>query len=109
MVNCHDYYGGDVVALPEQLTPRQPVAPIDYTNDLLCPLLGLFGKEDNRPSPVDVAKMEEELKKYGKTYEFHSYENTGHAFFSVDSDRYRPEAAVDGWNQIFKWFEKFLY
>jgi len=43
------------------------------------------------------------------TYEFHSYDNTGHAFFSVDSDRYRPEAAVDGWNQIFKWFEKFLY
>lgn len=104
-----DCYGGGVVTPPEQLTPRQPVAPIDYTKDLQCPLLGLFGKEDKRPSPSDVEKMEEELKKYGKTYEFHSYDNAGHAFFSVDSDRYRPEAAVDGWHQIFKWFEKYLY
>jgi carboxymethylenebutenolidase len=104
-----DCYGGGVVASPEQLTPRQPVAPIDFTKDLQCPLLGLFGKEDKRPSPEDVAKMEEELKKYGKTYEFHAYDNTGHAFFSVDSGMYRPEAAVDGWNRIFTWFEKYLY
>lgn len=103
-----DCYGGGVVATPEQLTPRQPVAPIDYTKDLQCPLLGLFGKDDKRPSPADVAKTEEELKKYGKTYEFHSYDNTGHAFFSVDSGMYRPEAAVDGWQQIFKWFDKYL-
>ncbi|MBN1380960.1 MAG: dienelactone hydrolase family protein [Deltaproteobacteria bacterium] len=104
-----DCYGGGVVAPPEQLTPRQPVAPIDYTKDLQCPLLGLFGKEDMRPSPEDVAKTEAELKKHGKTYEFHSYDNTGHAFFMVDSGLYRPEAAMDGWSQIFKWFDKYLY
>jgi len=104
-----DCYGGGVVAAPEQLTPLQPVAPIDYTKDLQCPLLGLFGKEDLRPSPADVAKMEEELKKYGKTYEFHSYDNAGHSFFTVDRPPYRQEAAVDGWKQIFKWYEKYLY
>ncbi len=36
-----DCYGGGVVAKPEELTPRQPVAPIDFTKDLRCPLLGL--------------------------------------------------------------------
>jgi carboxymethylenebutenolidase len=103
-----DCYGGGVVATKEQLTPRQPVAPIDYTKDLGCPLLGLFGKEDRNPSPEHVATMEAELKKYGKTYEFHSFDNAGHAFFSVDRPSYRVEAAVEGWKKIFAWYGKYL-
>jgi carboxymethylenebutenolidase len=103
-----DCYGGGVVARPEELNQRQPVAPIDYTKDLRCPLLGLFGKEDQRPSPKDVAKTEAELKKWGKKYEFRMYDNAGHAFFSVDRPNYRVEAAMDGWKQIFRWFEKYL-
>ena len=104
-VNC---YGGGVGAGPARLTPRQPVDPLDYTKDLSCPLLGLFGREDQRPSPEDVAKTEAELKKWGKTYEFYTYDNAGHAFFSVDSSRYRQEAAVDGWKRVFQWYEKYL-
>lgn len=103
-----DCYGGNVVAPPEQLTERQPVAPIDLTADLKCPLLGLFGKEDRRPSPADVAKTEEELKRLGKTYEFHMYDDAGHAFFSVDRPSYRVEAAVDGWKKVFIWFGRYL-
>ena len=103
-----DCYGGGVVARPEELNQRQPVAPIEYTKDLRCPLLGLFGREDQRPSPEDVAKTEEELKKWGKKYEFHMYDHAGHAFFSVDRPSYRQEAAVDGWKQVFRWFEKYL-
>jgi carboxymethylenebutenolidase len=103
-----DCYGGGVGAGKEGLTPRQPVDPIDYTKDLSCPLLGLFGREDNRPSPGDVAKTEAELKKWGKTYEFHTYENAGHSIFAVDRAAYRPEAAVDGWNRVFQWFGRYL-
>jgi len=36
---------------PDKLSPRQPVAPIDYTADLPCPLLGLFGEDDQKPDP----------------------------------------------------------
>ncbi len=50
----------------------------------------------------------EELTKHGKTYEFHRYDNTGHAFFSVDSPRYRVEAANDGWQRIFDFYGKYL-
>ena len=104
-----DCYGGSVVARPEELSERQPVAPIDYTKDLKCPLLGLFGAEDKRPSPKDVEKTEAELKKWNKTYEFQTYENAGHGFFGTDMERYRPTAAMDGWKRIFRWFEKYLY
>ncbi|MDA8124699.1 MAG: dienelactone hydrolase family protein [Deltaproteobacteria bacterium] len=104
-----DCFGGGVVMRPEELSERQPVAPIDLTKDLACPLLGLFGKEDPRPSPEDVAKTEAELKKWQKTYAFHSYENAGHSFFAVDKEKYRPLAAMDGWEKIFAWFKKYLY
>ena len=99
-----DCYGGGVVAKPEELTARQPNAPIDFTKDLQCPLLGLFGVEDTRPSPADNAKTEEELKKYGKTYEFHTYEGAGHAFFAVDRPNYRQAAAIDGWKKVLGFF-----
>ena len=101
-------YGGGVVAKPEELTPRQPKAPVDFTKDLQCPLLGLFGIEDARPSPEDAKKTEEALKKHNKTYEFHTYENAGHAFFAVDRPQYRVHAAMDGWKRVFAFFGKYL-
>jgi len=75
---------------------------------LSCPLLGLFGADDKYPSPEQVNELEEELKAQGKTYEFHSYEGAGHAFFAVNRTAYRPEAAVDGWEKIFTWFGRYL-
>ena len=103
-----DCYGGGVVAKPEELTPRQPVAPIEFTRNLQSPLLGLFGVEDTRPSPEDTAKTREALDKFGKTYEFHTYDNAGHAFFAVDRPQYRPAAAIDGWEKVFAFFGKHL-
>ncbi len=103
-----DCYGGGVGAGAEGLTPRQPVDPLDYTKELSCPLLGLFGREDKRPSPEHVARAEAELKKWGKTYEFYSYENAGHAFFWVETPRYQWAAAADGWKRIFQFYEKYL-
>src|SRR5690242_1520236 len=103
-----DCYGGGVVAAPDQLNDRTPVAPIDLTADLNCPLLGLFGAQDKRPSPEDVAAIEAELQRHAKTYEFHSYPDAGHAFFSVDRPLYRVEAALDGWERIREFFGRHL-
>jgi carboxymethylenebutenolidase len=103
-----DCYGGGVVAKPEELTPRQPVAPIEFTGELQCPLLGLFGVEDTRPSPEDTARTEQALQKFGKTYEFHTYPNAGHAFFAVDRPQYRQAAAIDGWHKVFAFYGKHL-
>ena len=103
-----DLWGGGVVMPKEQLTPKQPVAPIDYTRDLNAPLLGLFGNDDQRPSPADVDKHEEELKKHGKNYEFHRYDGAGHGFFYYDRPLYRQQQAMDGWNKVFAFFDKHL-
>jgi carboxymethylenebutenolidase len=101
-------WGGRVVAAKEELTPKQPVAPIDYTKDLSCPLIGLFGNDDKSPSPDQVNQHEAELKKHGKNYEFHRYDGAGHGFFYYDKPAYRQQQAVDGWNKVFAFLEKHL-
>ena len=103
-----DCWGGRVVMSEADLTPAQPVAPIDYTEDLSCPLLSLFGEDDDRPTPEQVAIHERELKKHGKDYEFHMYPNAGHGFFYYHRPSYRQEQALDGWARIFAFFEKHL-
>ena len=85
-----------------------PVAPIDMTKDLSCPLLGLFGNDDRAPSPEQVNQHEAELKKHGKSYEFHRYDGAGHGFFYWHRPLYRPEQAMDGWSKVFAFFGKHL-
>ncbi len=103
-----DCWGGRVVMSPQEFSPKTPVAPIDYTKDLSCPLLGLFGEEDASPSPQQVAQLEEALKKLEKKYEFHMYPKAGHGFFYYDRPAYRQEQAVDGWKKVFAFLEKNL-
>ena len=103
-----DCWGGRVVMAPQDLTPKLPVAPIDLTRDLSCPLLGLFGEEDRSPTPEQVALHEQELKKHRKAYEFHMYPNAGHGFFYYDRPMYRVEQALDGWKKVFAFFGKHL-
>lgn len=103
-----DCWGGRVVQAADDRPPKQPVPPIDYTADLSCPLLGLFGEDDQAPPPGQVAQHEEELKKHGKTYEFHMYPGAGHGFFYYDRPAYRQEQAVDGWQKMFVFLDKYL-
>jgi len=79
-------------------------ADIDLAPNLRCPLLGLFGVEDQSPSPADVAAMTSALEANGKTFDFHSYDDAGHAFFSVDRPSYRLDASKDGWKRIWDFF-----
>jgi carboxymethylenebutenolidase len=103
-----DCWGGRVVVSKENLTPAQPVAPIDYTQQLGCPLLGLFGNEDQHPTPEEVDLHEEELKKYGKNYQFYRYDGAGHGFWYYHNDMYRPKQAMDAWEKVFDFFGEHL-
>jgi carboxymethylenebutenolidase len=71
-------------------------------------VLGLFGSQDAYPSPEQVEELETILREQGKSFDFHSYSDAGHAFFSVDRPSYRPESAVDGWRRIERFFSEHL-
>jgi carboxymethylenebutenolidase len=99
-----DCYGAFVVGTPPEGMPLK-VGPIAHMEkDLSCPLLGLFGADDQYLSPEHVNELEDALKQAGKTCDFHIYEGAGHAFFATDRPSYRPEAAKDGWGRIWSFF-----
>jgi carboxymethylenebutenolidase len=105
---CVELWGGRVAMGKEELNDKTPVAPIDMTKDLSCPLLGLFGNDDRAPSPEQVNLHDAELEKHGKPHEFHRYDGAGHGFFYWHRPLYRPEQAMDGWSKIFAFFGKHL-
>jgi carboxymethylenebutenolidase len=106
---CVDCWGGNVVVDdPKLLTALRPMAPIEMTAKLNCPVLGLFGNEDQNPKPEHVNRLEDALKKAGKTYDFHRYDGAGHAFFNSSRVAYRAEQAADGWAKVIAFFNKNL-
>lgn len=103
-VNCW----GNAVAAPEAATPQRPVAPIEYAENLNCPLMGIFGNEDHWPTAEDVDIMEARLKELGKDYEFHRYDGAGHGIWYYHRPMYRQEQAMDSFNKVLGFFEKHL-
>ena len=103
-----DCYGAFVVASPPEGAPVSVRPVVHLAKDLSCPLLGLFGAEDQFPAPAEVKELERALTELGKTFEFHSYEGAGHAFFATNRVSYRPEAANDGWEKIWNFFGRYL-
>ncbi|HEY8489850.1 MAG TPA: dienelactone hydrolase family protein [Dehalococcoidia bacterium] len=97
------FYGGNIMR-PWGEGP----APFDLTERIQAPILGLFGEEDQNPSPADVQKLDQELTRLGKPHEFHSYPNAGHAFMSEGRPAYREHAARDAWPRCVEWFRRYL-
>lgn len=106
---CVDCWGGNIVIDdPKLITAQRPVPPIEMTGALACPVLGLFGNDDQNPNRDHVDRLEAALKKAGKTYDFHRYDGAGHAFFNAARIAYRPEQAADGWAKVIAFYTKHL-
>jgi carboxymethylenebutenolidase len=103
-----DCYGAFVVGTPPEGMPLRARPIVHLADKLSCPLLGLFGADDQYPSPDQVDELAKALTAAGKDFEFHTYEGAGHAFFSVDRPSYRPDAASDGWQKIWDFFGRNL-
>lgn len=99
-----DCYGAFVTGEPPEGFPLKVTNLVDQLPNLRCPLLGLFGNDDQYPTPEHVDELDRILTENDKPHEFHRYDGAGHAFFSTDRPAYRPEAAVDGWEQIEAFF-----
>jgi carboxymethylenebutenolidase len=97
------FYGGNIM-----VPWGEGAAPFDQTGGIQCPVLGLFGQEDQNPSPADVARLDAELTRLDKMHEFHSYPGAGHAFMNEGRPSYRPQAAQDAWRRCTAWFDRYL-
>jgi carboxymethylenebutenolidase len=81
---------------------------LDAVKNITAPVLGNYAGLD-KPITSQVPRLAEEMKKYGKSYDYKIYPDAPHAFNSdVRPDRYRPEAAKDAWNRTLAFFKQHL-
>lgn len=93
------YYGGRINA---------EGGPIEKAANISAPIIGLFGNEDQNPSPDDVAAIHAELTRLGKTHEFHAYDGAGHGFMCEDRGSWREDVAKDAWDKTLAFFKQHL-
>jgi carboxymethylenebutenolidase len=103
-----DCYGAFVTGQPPEGFPLKITNLVDQLPNLRCPLLGLFGNDDQHPSPEQVDELDRILDEQGKPHEFHRYDGAGHAFFNTDRPAYRPETAADGWERVAAFYKTHL-
>jgi carboxymethylenebutenolidase len=66
--------------------------------DIDCPLLGLFGEDDNHIPVTNVRRMRDLLERSGKTFEINIYEGAPHGFLNNTMlERYRHEQSELAW------------
>jgi carboxymethylenebutenolidase len=83
----------------------QPKTVTDLADQLKCPLLGLYGGQDQSIKVDDVRAAEAKAKAAGKTVEIVIYPDAPHGFNADYRPSYRKDAAEDGWKRMLAWFK----
>jgi carboxymethylenebutenolidase len=74
---------------------------IELADRIACPMIGVFGNDDQNPSPADVDDLGTVLTKAGVEHEFHRYDGAGHGFQDfTNEERYHREASDDAWRKV---------
>ncbi|HEY8122510.1 MAG TPA: dienelactone hydrolase family protein [Myxococcota bacterium] len=97
---CAPFYG--MVRYEAGLDPsKKPRQPLDAIPQLSCPLLGLYGAEDNLIPVADVEELKRRLARTPHVHAVHIYPGAGHAFLNdTRPEAYRPEAARAAWSEL---------
>jgi carboxymethylenebutenolidase len=88
-------------------SPIQPKNPVDMAANLKCPLLGLYGGQDQSISQSDVQRAAAAAKAAGQTVEIVVYPDAPHGFHADYRPSYREADAKDGWQKAIAWFHKY--
>ena len=95
---------GSLMPIP----PAMPTGPLDVTDKIDRPVLGLYGSADQGIPMDHVERMRAGLLAFGndKKSTIHVYDGMPHAFNADYRPSYRKEAAEDGWKRMLAWFKK---
>ncbi len=95
------FYGGGIAA-------EAPNAPINFADKIRCPVLCFFGETDQMIPLDQVKRVEDTLKRLGKTFEVKVYKGAGHGFFCNERASYHAESAGDAWEKTRAWLQNHL-
>ncbi|MEK9722672.1 MAG: dienelactone hydrolase family protein [Rhodospirillaceae bacterium] len=99
---CGVFYGGRILAsMSDGATP-----PVELCANMKCDVIGVFGNDDQNPSPEDVDVLDRALDEAGIDHAFHRYDGAGHGFQDfTNPDRWRPDQTEDSWSKFFSFFD----
>ena len=80
---------------------------LEDVKNISAPVLGQYGGADERITSA-VPKLDDAMKKYGKSFEYKVYPGAPHAFNSDGSPSYRGDAAKEAWGRTLEFFKTHL-
>jgi carboxymethylenebutenolidase len=83
-----------------------PKNPVDVIGDLKCPVLALYGGQDQSIPKETIDKRQEACKAAGKICEVKIYPDAPHGFNADYRPSYRADDAKDGWARMLAWFKE---
>jgi len=89
-------------------TPAQPLTPMDVTDKINVPVLGLYaGADQGIPLPM-IERLKAGFHAFGKDNlcPIHVYPDVPHGFHADYRPSYRKKEAEDGWKRMNAWFKK---
>ena len=89
------YYGGQIAG--GQRGEKSPVEPVTQGNNIKIPMQCVWGGQDQGIPQEALDTIEATLKANNVDYEWHLYEDAGHAFFCDDRPSYHEPSARDIW------------
>jgi carboxymethylenebutenolidase len=95
------WYGTD-----RKVSELQPKNPADIAGQVKCPVLALYGGQDQSIPKETIEKRQEACKAAGKTCEVKIYPDAPHGFNADYRPSYRADDAKDGWAKMLAWFKQ---
>jgi carboxymethylenebutenolidase len=88
-------------------SPIQPQTALDIAGQIECPLLGLYGGQDQGIPVESVRQAEAKAKAAHKIIEIVIYDDAPHGFHADYRPSYRQADAEDAWKRTLTWFHRF--
>lgn len=84
----------------------QPRNPLEAAASLHCPLLGLYGGQDDSIRQQDVRAAQAAARAAGQQVEIVVYPDAGHGFHADYRPSYRADDAADAWTRAIAWLRR---
>jgi carboxymethylenebutenolidase len=88
-------------------TPIQPQTALDVADHIKCPLLGLYGGQDQGIPVEALRQAEAKAKAAHKIVDIVVYPDAPHGFHADYRPSYRRADAEDAWQRMLTWFRRF--
>jgi carboxymethylenebutenolidase len=80
-----------------ELNAKRPANPVDMVWSITCPVMVIYGDQDQVMSPQGLAELRGNFEKWNIEHEIHVYPGAGHAFSAPAPHMHNAAASTASW------------